>query len=56
MDLEHLYPANDMIRLRLSANFLAVKGLIQSASLNTVLMQIETNFEDVKSIYCKQST
>ena len=56
MDLEHLYPANNMIRLRLSANFPAVKGLIQSASLNDVLLQIETNLEDVKSIYCEQST
>ena len=59
MNLEHLYPANNMIRLRLSANLPAVKGLIQSASIRmTVLLQrlkIETNFEDVKSIYCKQN-
>ena len=48
MDLEHLYPANNMIRLRLSANFPAVKGLIQSASLGT-------NFENVKSNCCKQN-
>ena len=32
MNLEHLYPANNMIRLGLSANLPAVKGLIQSAS------------------------
>ena len=32
MGLDHLYPANNMIRLRLSANLPAVKGLIQSAS------------------------
>ena len=57
MDLEHLYPANNMIRLRINANLLAVKRLIQSASpLNDCFIaekfKIETNFEDVKSTYC----
>ena len=32
MDLEHLYPVNNMIRLRLNANLPAVKALIQTAS------------------------
>ena len=36
MDLEHLYPVNNMIRgggaIRLSANLPAVEGLIQSPS------------------------
>ena len=53
MDLEHLHPANNMVRLRLSTNLPAVKGLTQSASpLNDCLLQrlkIQTNFEDVKS-------
>ena len=32
MNLEHLYPVNNMIRLRLIDNLPAVKGLIQLAS------------------------
>ena len=60
MYLEHLYPANNMIRLRLSANLPTVKKLIQSVSpLNVCFIsetKIETNFEDVKSICCKQNT
>ena len=33
MDLEHLYPVNNTIRLRLSANLPAVKGLIQQLQI-----------------------
>ena len=51
MDLEHFYPANNMIRLRLNANLPAVKGLIQSAPpLNDCFIaeiNIKTNFEDL---------
>ena len=32
MDLEHLYPVNNMIRLKLNASLPAVKALIQTAS------------------------
>ena len=40
--LEHLYPVNNMIRLKLNANLPAVKTLIQTAS--------DSDFEDVKVI------
>ena len=56
MDYEHLYPANNMIMLRLSANLPEVKGLIQSASLLNDCFIAETNFKDVKSSYSKQNT
>ena len=48
-----LISCNNMIRLTLSVNLSAVKGLIQSASPLNDCFIAETNFEDIKSVYCK---
>ena len=49
MDLEHIYPRNNMNRLMLKDNLSLVKGLMQSTLLS--LLNLHLKYEDFEKYF-----